>query len=291
MSDASPSAPIESMAALRSELGAAKTPEPGTAAVGGFVVAMLLALPLGVWLGTDAGAAGGILAGLGWWLLLAIGLVIVSMGTGDSKTHRSAGLTLLIGGLLAGASWFLLYGQDGWALPAILSVAGPVGGLMAWRSEARSQTEAEANPPLGLSHETVAALLALPESLAGALGPMLDRAVADVQAVDRLADNGMLEASGHSVVALQGDIDRAMRTLARRALVADTMLRRTDGSPADPVVEGMQRIADELHNLTDAALVAAASSESGGASLAEHIANLRLSTEGQAELNAALGEG
>lgn len=295
MSDAEDATPvIEDLATLRAQLGKAKEHDLETAAIGGFVVAMLFALPLGVWLGTDAGFFGGVFAGLGWWFVLVVGLFLVTSMTGDGNTHRAAALTTLFGGLLAATGWFLYYGEGGLLLPTVLSIAGPAGGLLAWRSEARGRAKAQADPPLGLGAETVAALRALPESLAEPLGPMLDRAVADVNAIDRLADNGMLEASGHPVIALQSDVDRAMRTLARRALVADTMLRRGQGhvenASAEPVLDGMRRIADELHNLTDAALIAAASTEADATSLAEHIGNLRLSTEGQAEIRAAVDD-
>lgn len=286
--DDAPATPIEDLATLRTRLAEAHEHDPGNAAVGGFVLTMFFALPLGLWWGTDAGLFGAAMAGLGWLLLLALGLLIVGAAMGDSKTHAAAGRTLAVGGLLAGVGWFLYYGETGWVLPAILAAAGPLGGLLAWRAEARKQARIEADPPLGLSAETVAACRALPESLTAPVAALLDGAIADVQALEKLAANGMLDAAGESVTALRGDVDRAVRTLARRALVADTMTRRDDTADAAVVIEGMRRIAEELDNLTDAALVAAASAEGTAASLAEHISNLRLTTAGQAEIEQAV---
>ncbi len=289
--ETTPAAPIDDLATLRTRLAEAKEHDPGSAAVGGFVLTMFFALPLGLWWGTDAGLFSAALAGLGWLLVLTIGLFIVSGVVGDEKTARGALRTMLVGGVLAGLGWFLYYGENGWVLPALLAASGPIGGLIALRGNLRERAEAAADPPLGLSAETVAAIGALPAELVDAVREILDRAVTDVQALERLIDNGMLEASGQSTVALRGDVDRAIRTLARRALVADTMVRREDRSDAGPVLDGMRRIADELHKLTDAALVAAASAEGTAASLGEHIENLRLTTAGQNEIREAVGEG
>lgn len=282
--------PIEDLETLRTQLAEAHKHDLSTATVGGFVLMMLFALPIGITWGTDAGPFGGVLAGLGWMLLLAIGLFAVDAMVGNSKSVGAALRTVVVGGLLAAAAWFLAYGEDSMLLVAVLSVVGPIGGLWGLRSEVRKRARMTVDPPLGLSAETIAACVALPESLAEPVKAILDGAVSDVQAIDRLIDNGMLEASGQSVVALQGDVDRAMRTLARRALVADTMVRREDRSDAGPVLQGMRRIAEELHKLTDAALVAAASAEGTAASLGDHIESLRMTTAGQAEIREAIGE-
>lgn len=280
--------PIESLAALRERARGEKKHEPAATVVGGMVVTMLFALPLGLWIGRDGGFFGGVFAGLGWWLLLVIGLLIVATTVGDGKSTKGALQALFVSGALSAVAWFFLFGDEGLALPLTLSLVGPAGGLLAWRGEVGRQAEVAANQPLGLSEETVAACLALPAEPVAPLGEVLDQAVADIQALTRFIDNGMLEASGHSVVALRGDVDRALHTMARRALVADTMLRRGDRDAAQPLIDGIDAIADELDGLTDAALVAAASTESESADLSAHIENLRLTTAGQGEIERAL---
>lgn len=284
----SESAPIESLAGLRARVSGEKKHDPGTTAAGGMVVTMLLALPLGVWLGTDAGALGGVLGGLGWWLLLVIGVLIVASVFDSDKSMSGAVKVLAVGGALAGVAWFLLFGDEGLALPLTLALVGPAGGILALRGEVGRQADMRANQPLGLSEETIAACLALPEEPAEPLSELLDRAVADIQALGRFIDNGMLEASGQSVVALRGDVDRALQAMARKALVADTMLRRGDQGAADPLVASIRRIGEELDGLTDAALVAAASAESAPADLTQHIESLRLTTASRGEIEEAL---
>lgn len=286
----SPPASIEDLAGLRALVRSHKKHDPATSAAGGMVIIMLLALPIGVAVGTDASVFGGVLAGLGWWILFVIGMLIVtSIFDDDAGSTGAAVRTLGVATVLAGVAWWLLWGDVGLALPVALTVVGPIGGILAWRGEVARRAEVRGRYPLGVSEETVAACVALPEDLGEPLAGIIDRALADIGALARFA--GTLEEGGQRIGALRGDVDRALGTMARRALVAHTMRQRGDDDAAAGVIEGIRRIGDELDAVTDAALEAAASVEGGGADLAEHVENLRLTTASQGEIAAAVGEG
>ena len=282
-------APIEDLAGLRALVRSHKKHDPATSAAGGMVITMLLALPIGVAVGTDASVFGGVLGGLGWWILFVIGMLIVlAICEDDAGSAGAAARTVAAGTVLAGVGWWLLWGEAGWVLPAALTAAAPIGGVLAWRGEVGRRAEVRARYPLGVSDETVAACLALPSDLGAPLGALIDQAIADIGALARFA--GTLEEGGQGLGGLRGDVDRALGTMARRALVAHTMRQRGDEDAAEAVIRGIRRIGDELDAVTDAALEAAASVE-GRSELAEHVENLRLTTASQGEIAAAVGEG
>lgn len=285
----SPPDSIEDLAGLRALVRGHKKHDPATAATGGMVAVMLFALPIGVVVGTDASVIGGGLAGLGWWILFVIGmLILLAVFEDDEGSSGAAARTLAMGTVLSGVGWWLLWGEDGLALPVTLTVVGPLVGALAWRGEVGRRAEVRGRYPLGVSEETVAACVALPGELGEPLGGLIDRAIADIGALARFV--GTLEEGGQGVGSLRGDVDRALGTMARQALVAHTMRKRGDDDAAAGVIEGIRRIGDELDAVTDAALEAAASVQGGGRELAEHVENLRLTTTSQGEVAAAVGE-
>lgn len=278
---------IETLEGLQSHLAERTVEEPDTSAMGASMITLLLALPVVNWLAASEGSiVWGLLGGFGWWVLAFIGAVIVAtVSEGIVGEEHALKAALPVNTVLAGAAWFYLYADAGLVYPLLLTAALPIAALLGHRSGRRERDEQVREGVIGLGEETLAAYAALPSSMTDPVREVLDRAIADARTIDQVIDNGLLNDSGQSVVALRGDVDRAMANLARKAVVADAAARRAASGAVVPSLDALRTLGDEIHRLCDAVLATADAVENGlPVELESQIESLRLVRAGQREI-------